>query len=480
MIQVGVGAADITPAVGTPLSGFISRENRPSTHIDSFLQVRALAIHQGGKTHCLLNYDLLGLGEASAEHILSTLEREMGTGQYLLTATHTHSGPALGLLVGENSPTPEYLHLLAQRSVQAVRGALDGWQPARLLWAEIPMPGLTYNRRALLADGRVSIMPEPDWPVVQRGPLDERMTLLVWQTLQGKNIAALAHYACHGVAVLSQGIGSDIPGALAEAIGVRLGAPCLFLQGAAADVNPTTVTASREEMLVWVQRALLPLPGFDDILKPVVDLEDLQAADMWLDLPYAPLPGLAEAQKQLSDLLRIADGDVASPDLQASVAAFKNTMNLPPDEALDPQQSRFVALALAETARRTLSAVEVGSNLPSQKLHLAGLRFGKFMLIFLACEAMTATGIRLRVTHPELQVLPVTYLAPLLGYIPDREALSLGGYEVSEAWRFYGHPAAFSQDSEDRMVEAARKMIVELGAQLCASNAISTNEEVPS
>jgi hypothetical protein len=62
-----------------------------------------------------------------------------------------------------------------------------------------------------------------------------------------------------------------------------------------------------------------------------------------------------------------------------------------------------------------------------------------------------------------------------MGYIPDREALSLGGYEVNEAWRFYGHPAAFSPESEERMVEAARKMLVNLGAQPCACSAISTN-----
>ncbi len=155
-------------------------------------------------------------------------------------------------------------------------------------------------------------------------------------------------------------------------------------------------------------------------------------------------------------------------------------MNLPPDAVLDPQRSRFVALTLAEAARRTLLALHDGSALPEHKLHLAGWRFGNFVLIFLACEALAATGLRLRALHPDINILPVTYLAPLLGYIPDRNALRLGGYEVSEAWRFYGHPAAFSQDSEERMVDAARKMIVELGAQLCASSAISTNEEVPS
>jgi hypothetical protein len=458
LIQVGVGVADITPAVGTPLSGFIARENRPSTHIDSALQVRVLAIQQDGAVHCLLNYDLIGLGTTVTQHMLSALEREIGPGHYLLTATHTHSGPVMGLLAGETPPAAEYMDRLAQCSVEAAHVALDSLQPTRLMWSEIPMPGLTYNRRALLVDGRVSIMPEPDLPVVQRGPLDERVTVLVWQSLQGKNIAALVQYACHGVAVLSQGISSDIPGALAEAIGLRLGAPCLFLQAAAGDVNPKTVTASWSDMQAWMELALQPLSGLNSVLQPL-EQGDFQVAETWLDLSYAALPGEAQAEKQLSDLLRIADGDVTSPDLQGAVGAFKNTMNMPPDAALDPVQSRFVALALAESARRTLEAVRDGSVLSPQKLHLAVWRLGVLHLVFLACEVLTATGLRLRALHPGVKILPVTYLAPLLGYLPDREALSLGGYEVSEAWRFYGHPAAFVDDSEEQVLEAVAKLL---------------------
>jgi neutral ceramidase len=454
LVKVGVGVADITPAVGTPLSGFIARENQPSTHIDCPLYVRVLAVQQGAGIHFLLNYDLLGLGSSSAEHIISALEQEIGPGHFLMTATHTHSGPVMGLLVGETPPAQEYLDLLAQSSVSAARTALGSLQPAHLLWAEVPVPGLTYNRRALLVDGRVSIMPEPNLPVVQRGPLDERLTLLVWQNMRGENIVALAHYACHGVAVLSQGIGSDIPGALAEAIGLQHGAPCLFLQAAAGDVNPTMVTSTWRDMQTWIERALQPLARLTNALQSVGEV-DFQVAEAWVDLPYAALPGEAQAQKQLSDLLRIANGNVTSPDLQDAVRAFKNTMNMPPDASLDPQQSRFIALALAVSARRTLAAIEKGGAMPPCKLHLAAWRLGKYVLLFLACEALTTTGLRLRALNPGMVILPVTYLAPLLGYLPDREALRLGGYEVSEAWRFYGHPAPFAEDSEKRVLEAA-------------------------
>jgi hypothetical protein len=214
-------------------------------------------------------------------------------------------------------------------------------------------------------------------------------------------------------------------------------------------------------MLTWVQRALQTLSGLKDSLQALEDI-DFQSAESWVDLLYAPLPDEEQAKKRLSDLLRIADGDVTSPDVQEAVAAFKNTMNIPPDSILDPRQSRFVAMALAEAAQRTLAAIQVRGAQSSRKLHLAAWRLGNLRLLFLGCEALAVTGMRLQGLRPNLRIFPVTYLAPLLGYLPDREALRLGGYEVSEAWRFYGHPAPFAEDSEARALAAADNLLAYL------------------
>jgi hypothetical protein len=214
-------------------------------------------------------------------------------------------------------------------------------------------------------------------------------------------------------------------------------------------------------MQAWVERAMQPVAGIEGKLQQV-EVEEFRVAEGWQDLSYAALPGRTEAQKQLDDLLRIADGDITSTDLQEAVGAFKNTLNIPPDAILDPLQSRFVALALAEAARSTLAAVQAGTVLPPNKLHLAAWRLGSLVLVFMACEALAATGFRLRSLYPEVKIMPVTYLAPLLGYLPDRDALSMGGYEVDEAWRFYGHPAPFAADSEERMLEAATSLLAKL------------------
>jgi hypothetical protein len=58
-----------------------------------------------------------------------------------------------------------------------------------------------------------------------------------------------------------------------------------------------------------------------------------------------------------------------------------------------------------------------------------------------------------------LNILPVTYLAPLVGYVPDRAAMEKGGYEVDDAWRFYGHPAPFDPTSEQRIIETLKALI---------------------
>jgi hypothetical protein len=454
-LEVGYGQAEITPPAGTPLSGFIARENRPSVGVESPLYVRVLALRSGQHVFLLLSYDLLGLGAELEARLQTQLRQALPSNltqeRCILTAVHNHSGPPTGLLLGEAAPPPGYLEHVASQSVVAAGQAFKALCLAKLYTAELSLPGLTYNRRALLSDGRVSIMPVPDRPVVRRGPLDNRLTLLVWRDMAGRNIAGLIHYACHGVAVLSQAVGGDIPGALVAKIGEKLDAPCLFLQGAAGDVNPTTVTAGSAELSAWIDQALSQLHDLENRFQPV-SAQPVRAAARSLLLNFAPLPTLEAAERNLADLLRIAAGDTTSADLQAALRSFKNTLNVPPETTLEPAQTRHVALALAEHARRVLAAAQSGRPLHPLALWLGAWQVGQFLLIFVAAELFTATGLKIRALNPARTILPISYLAPLVGYLPDQEAIALGGYEVDDAWRFYGHPAAFAAESEARLI----------------------------
>ncbi len=465
MVEAGFGQADITPPIGTPLSGFIARENQPSTGIYSSLAVRALALRDANLIYLLLSYDLLGLGTDLEDRIQTRLETELGPAfarqRCVLVAVHNHSGPPTGVLLGEAAPHPDNLEQLVGQSVLATRAALAALRPARLYVTEFRLPGLTYNRRALLTDGRVSIAPLPDLPIVAREPLDDRMTILLWRDFSGQNLAGLIHYACHGVAVLSQAIGADIPGALAMRLSERIGAPCLFLQGAAGDVNPTTVTAGNSDLQSWVERALSHLKNLQDRFHPVQSVP-IRTITRSPQLNFAPLPSPYDAKYNLEALLRIADGDLSSPDLQDVILSFKNTMNLSPRAAIDPLRARFTALTLAEHARLVLRAVQSEQPPPPQPLRICVWRTGEFAFAFLAGEVFTSTGLKIRSLSCQLSILPVSYLSPLVGYLPDSEAIALGGYEVNDAWRFYGQPAPFAANSETRILEELNGMIREL------------------
>ena len=344
------------------MSGFIARENKPSVGIDTPLYVRALALKDQGQIYLLLSYDLLGIDANLEEKILADFEQELGERfsreRCVLIAAHNHSGPPVGLLFGEAVPNPHYLDRLVTQSLSAAREAITALQPAKLFTTERHLPGLTYNRRALLTDGRVSIAPIPDLPVIRRGSLDDRLTILLFRDLQGCNLAALAHYACHGVAVLSQNIGGDIPGALAAEIGSQLEVPCLFLQNAAGDVNPTTVTANRIDLQHWIESALTYLINLNTSMCEVSE-NPFETASTTLALEYAPLPPLTNIERQVENLTRIAEGDTYSSEVQDTLRAFRNTMNLPPGAPIDPNKTQFVARTLSKHAERVLECCPI-------------------------------------------------------------------------------------------------------------------------
>src|SRR5436309_2540782 len=98
------------------------------------------------------------------------------------------------------------------------------------------------NRRERLPDGRIILGQNPS------GAIDRRLDVARLDTADGAPLATIAGFACHPV---SQGgrmtaLTADIPGRMRSAAEALTGSPCVFIQGAAGNINPVQMEHSYE------------------------------------------------------------------------------------------------------------------------------------------------------------------------------------------------------------------------------------------
>jgi hypothetical protein len=96
------------------------------------------------------------------------------------------------------------------------------------------------NRRARDVDGRVSLGLNPD------GPVDRQIGLIRLERPDGTPIALIANYAMHGTVLGDHytEISADVQGTVADYVERKVGAPMLYINGAAGNIAPIySVTA---------------------------------------------------------------------------------------------------------------------------------------------------------------------------------------------------------------------------------------------
>jgi neutral ceramidase len=117
--------------------------------------------------------------------------------------------------------------------IGAVKEARSKLEPARIAVGQgISMANI--NRRAKDVDGQVSLGLNPD------GPADRQIGLLRLERPDGGLIALVANYAMHGTVMSGQNllISGDGPGTVSAYLEQKLGAPVLFVNGAAGNLAP--------------------------------------------------------------------------------------------------------------------------------------------------------------------------------------------------------------------------------------------------
>jgi hypothetical protein len=127
----------------------------------------------------------------------------------------------------------EYAALVKDSLVRAVKEARDKLEPARIAFGQgVAMANL--NRRAKDVNGQVSLGLNPD------GPVDRQIGLMRLERPDGSVIALVANYAMHGTVMNGQNllISGDGPGTVTAYLEQKMGAPVLYVNGAAGNIAP--------------------------------------------------------------------------------------------------------------------------------------------------------------------------------------------------------------------------------------------------
>lgn len=239
-LRAGAAKADITPANSQWLMGYNARR---STGVLDHIYHRAVVMEAGGQQYVLVASDLCLFSPSVYDEAAREVERETGIprARFWWSVTHTHAAPEVGppevykALLGrsDHEYDREYTSLVKNALVAAVKEARGRMAPARIAIGQgVSMANI--NRRAKDVDGQVSLGLNPD------GPADRQIGVIRIEGADGHPIALIANYAMHGTVMSGQNllISGDAPGTVAAYVEQKIGAPVLFVNGAAGNLAP--------------------------------------------------------------------------------------------------------------------------------------------------------------------------------------------------------------------------------------------------
>jgi neutral ceramidase len=449
----GAAQVDITPDLGTHLSGDIARHRPALSQLDP-LFARATVFEAGGRRVCFLSLDVTIVCEEYTSRIRQEAARRFGLEPeaVMVHATQTHSAPSLGRIMLDRDfpPLPAELEWVgggeqawgdraAAGAVEAIGAACEALRPVSLGSASAIEGRLAFNRRAVMRDGQV-MMPGPSWaggeagPTWIRyieGPMDPEVGVLAARGAAGGLDAVLVHHTCHPVHVFPKPeVSADWPGALCDEIQRLAGGQTVasVVNGACGNINP------------W--------PPFDpDYVEDHVRMGGLLAK-----AARAALEGMSFEEAGVVDWglrqVPLPLREVKAAELEWALGILGEAPCPVWDEAhtgVDYDWMVAASIYSVELMRRrgTTFAYEVQV-----------LRVGDTALVGLPGEPFVEGQLAIKLASPARQTYVAHCTTQYVGYIPTREALTRGGHEVDT--RYW---AKLTPQALDQVVLAATELL---------------------
>jgi len=412
MNSVGLAALDITPNFPIRLSGYGVRREE-ANQVETRLWAKAMAI---GSEYpiLLLTLDNCGVTKTFTDQVTQAIMAASGIAResIVLCYSHTHTAPCLTgaapMLFSSDIPSAHEKHIddytdeIKHHLVNVGLSALSNREPAKVSFTQ-GHAGFAANRR------------------IEIGPVDHVMPMIQVHDPEGKLRAVWVSYACHCTTLHpdENRICGDWAGFAQEAIERDHPGSMAFVSiGCAANANPyprTGVTYARQHG--------------EDLAYEVTRL----------------------VQTEIQPISKATDSRLTSIDL--------------PFDTL-PTREAWIIQAAEKTpagyhARKWLERIDDGQSVPiSEPYPIQTWTFGEdLVMVFLASEVVADYVYRLRRMYDPNRLWVGAYANAFPGYIPSRRIWQEGGYEGSTATVYFGMPNRYTEDVEDRIIDAIKAMI---------------------
>jgi hypothetical protein len=418
--QAGVAKANITPPQFMWMAGYASRDHVAEEKLTDLWAKALLLQDPQGNRALLITLDLVGIDRPLSQSICQKLMQKHGLQreQIALNCSHTHTGPVvarnlrpmhyLQLSEEQKKLVDQYAAFLEESIVKAVDQAFANLAPSSITSGSGRATFATNRRNNVEAK-----VPELREFGQLKGPVEHDVPVLAVRSPEGKLRAVTFGYACHSTVLSSYQWSGDYPGFAQIALEEKHpDMVALFWAGCGGDQNPLprrTVELAKHygQTLAQSVEAVLAAP-----MMPVDG--SLAASYQEIDLPLGSIPSR-------DDLIR----DTQSKDKY-----------------------------IAARATTLLEDVDAGHPLPATYPYpISVWKLGPdVQWVFLGGEVVVDYAVRLKaeLTGPKTWV--AGYSHDVMAYIPSRRVLTEGGYEGGGAMVYYGLPAPWSPEVEERIV----------------------------
>lgn len=423
--KAGVAKAVITPETSVWLAGYGSKRAPDGKLHDIWMKSLALEAPDG-KRAILVTSDFQGVPKEMSDAVFLILKKKhnLERHQVMITFSHNHCGPRLGLDLVDYYPieaeqvklVDEYTDLMVRRMADMISESITNLAPASLNMGE-GHATFAVNRRNNKEAEVPSIIAKGE-PL--KGPVDHTVPVMTVTDKDNKSIAILFGYACHPTTLNFTKWCGDYPGFAQILIEKNHpGALAMFVNTCGGDQNPLP----RRQVELCEKYGKMLADGVEEaIRKPLKTIQPgLKTSFELIELPYEKI--------------------ITRPELEVAT-----------------RDANAVRKRWAERMIKKLDAGEKFDSSYPYPLHAWKLG-NEMLMIGMGAETVVDYALRFKAEFGK-GTWVCGYVDDMIAYIPSRRVWAEGGYEGGPNLYEYGRPALrWAADNEELIAGKIKKLV---------------------